>query len=172
MSEEDYTPLEAVRDIMEAQQSFFSMSRYLDGRTRSNLVAIQLRNTHTALGIVRDAVNTVRDITRRTTLIAHIPIDISGNFFDPVVVRPTQAQITAGTENHIQVPEDTICSICRDTMSCATRIRHCGHTFHHSCIEEWFSMNARCPVCRHDIRLQTPSPITSNETSRVHTDEE
>jgi hypothetical protein len=171
MSQEDLRILDTIRDVMETDQSFFSMSRYLDGRTRANLIAVQLRNTNIAL-------NTIRDISSRrrtTTIVANIPIgalDISGNFFDPVVVRPTQAEITAAVEHHIQVPEDTTCSICQDELSCATRIRHCGHTFHSSCINEWFSMNPRCPVCRHDIRLQTAPSTITNETSSMHSDEE
>jgi hypothetical protein len=57
-------------------------------------------------------------------------------------------------------------------VECATRIRHCGHCFHSGCIGEWFSMNPRCPVCRHDIRLQVAPVPPPNEGDRLHSDEE
>jgi hypothetical protein len=109
-------------------------------------------------------------------MVLNIPIggmDISGNFFDPVIVAPTQQQIRAATDEHINVV-DTTCSICQESVTCATRIRACGHAFHGQCIDQWFTMNPRCPVCRHDIRenLQTPRRQENNESRRVHSDEE
>ena len=84
-----------------------------------------------------------------TLLSLHIPT----NFMDPVAIRPTAQQITAATESVSQVPVDTNCPICQDALtSNAVRIRHCNHTYHQSCLDSWFTMSVRCPVCRYDVR--------------------
>ncbi len=169
--DDEYTALEAIRDILEADQAFFQCIRFLDGRTRNHLVAAHLRNTHIILSLVR----TFMTQPSTTTMVMNIPLnlDISGNFFDPVPIRPTQAQIDAAVETHVETPDGT-CAICQDAVSRATRIRHCGHCFHASCIDQWFDMNPRCPVCRHDIRdLQGRRSNSSNGARhRVYSDEE
>ncbi len=89
-------------------------------------------------------------MTTRMTL-TFPTMDISGNFFEPVPIVPTQTQINAAVDTHVGVT-DTMCSICQEPVTCATRIRRCGHCFHGNCIQEWFSRNPRCPMCRYDIR--------------------
>ena len=32
------------------------------------------------------------------------------------------------------------------------KLNNCNHIFHLSCIDQWFSNNTRCPICRDDIR--------------------
>lgn len=105
-------------------------------------------------------------------------LDPSGNFIrsfmEPVQVIPTREQITAATENHIQAT-DTTCAICQEGVTCATRIRDCGHYFHSQCILEWFTMNPRCPVCRHDIRERRdlqPNGSNNSNDNRMYSDEE
>ena len=74
---------------------------------------------------------------------------------DPVIVRPTPAQVDAGTSLEIVDAEEDVCAICQDTMeagSQARAINACDHRFHVGCIDTWFQRNVRCPVCRHDIR--------------------
>lgn len=169
----DYTVLDALRDILETEASFFRTTRFLDGRTRNHLVAAYLRNTNLMLNLLQ-TYNAPPPQT--TTMVMNIPInlnDLSGNFFDPVPVIPNRAQIQSAVETHIGVT-NTVCSICQDSVTCATRIRHCGHCFHGSCIDQWFSMNPRCPVCRYDIRdgLSTTQHDSSNEDRSVHTDED
>lgn len=142
--------LEILQDILETDRNFYQMIRFLDNGTRSNLVAAHMRNTSAALTLLRLFLT----MPAQTSLVMNIPInlDASGNFFDPVPVVPTRAQISAATETHRGVPANTTCAICQDEVTCATRIRACGHNFHEACIEQWFQMNPRCPVCRHDIR--------------------
>lgn len=77
-------------------------------------------------------------------------------FMNPVPIRPTQAQIDAGSEvvaaNNFE--ESAICSICQDSLRVGDlrRLRHCRHTFHRACIDTWFTSHVQCPECRHDIR--------------------
>ncbi len=79
-------------------------------------------------------------------------------FNEPVIVRPTAAQIAAATTEEVvsENSEDgNVCAICQDDIASGTIMRtinHCEHSFHKSCIDVWFAQNVHCPVCRHDIR--------------------
>jgi len=81
----------------------------------------------------------------------------SGSFLDDtVIVRPTPAQIENNTTLRTATEhEDNNCAICQDPLEdrqllCV--INHCRHTFHETCIMQWFQQNVRCPTCRHDVR--------------------
>lgn len=76
-------------------------------------------------------------------------------FFNPVTISPTQTQINASLQNYPNITSN--CAICQDAISSGgCRIRQCGHVYHRTCIENWFSMSVRCPVCRYDIREGNP----------------
>jgi len=167
--------LDVLSQLLEADRQFYGVVRFLDGQHRTHVVAAHQRNTNLTLMVLREYMRT-SPVTNMTVTIP-IPtgaFDASGNFFDPVPVVPTAAQIRAATEAHVNIRDQT-CAICQEPVECATRIRHCGHCFHSGCIGEWFSMNPRCPVCRYDIRsLQTPPRRESNvpQGSRMYSDEE
>ena len=168
----DYTVLDALRDVLETDQAFFGIVRFLDGNARTHLLASHLRNTGSAMTLLRQFMAN----PQTTTMVMNIPLrmDLSGNFFDPVPVYPTQEQIRAATETHVGLTNAT-CSICQDDVTCATRIRHCGHAFHGACIDQWLGMNPRCPVCRHDIRTdfrRADTSVTNEQSRSVHSDEE
>jgi hypothetical protein len=150
--------LDILHEIFETERTFYQMYRFLDTNSRNHLLAAHMRNTSSALAILRIFMAQ----PQQTTMVMNIPInlDASGNFFDPVPVVPTREQIAAATETHRGVPANTTCAICQDEVTCATRIRACGHNFHAACIDQWFQMNPRCPVCRHDIRDLQPSSNT------------
>jgi hypothetical protein len=90
--------------------------------------------------------------------------DLSGNavhqtnFSSNVVVRPTQEQIQNATttlEYDSNVITQTRCPITLgdfETGEIVRQIRHCGHTFCETALQNWFGSNVRCPVCRYDIR--------------------
>jgi len=168
--------LDLIRELTQTDRAFFSMIRFLDGNTRNHLVAAHMRNTSQAYALLRLYLS---QSTRTESIVMNIPLnsilDPSGNFMrnflDPVPVVPTRDQIVAATENHVGVTEQT-CAICQEGVTCATRIRACGHCFHSQCIHEWFSMNTRCPICRHDIRDLRRGNTTTNNDNRVYSDEE
>ncbi len=177
--ESGYSALDAIRDITHTDRAFFNIVRFLDGNTRNHVVAAHIRNTSQMTAALRQYMTSQRNEERRENIVMNIPLnsifDPSGNFLrnflDPVVVVPTPEQIRVATENHIQAT-DTTCAICQEVVSCATRIRHCGHCFHSQCIHEWFTMNTRCPICRHDIRdLRLNRSNTTND-NRVYSNEE
>jgi len=162
----DYDILDIVNNVLETERAFYNTIRFLEGGTRNHLIAAHMRNMAQLLNIVR----TYQSTETRQSVVLNIPLrmDTSGNFFDNVPVVPTPEQIRAGTETHIAVT-DTNCSICQAEVTCATRIRGCGHCFHGDCIAQWFTMNPRCPMCRYDIRES--QSITSNESSRMYSNE-
>lgn len=175
MSEDadELTTLDVLQDILATDRAFFQTIRFLDSQTRNHVIAGHLRNTSAAYRIL----DTFQRQPARTTMVMNIPItmDLSGSFFDPVPVVPSRAQIEAAIESHVGVPTGTMCAICQEEVSCATRLRTCGHLFHGSCIDQWFQLNPRCPVCRDDIRgLQTPPRRQTNVPagSRLYSDEE
>lgn len=172
---DDYTMLDAIRDITETDRAFFNIVRFLDGNTRNHLVAAQLRNTNTAYQLLRQ-----RPVApRQENIVMNIPLanllDPSlRNFMEPVPVMPSREQIRDGTQIVTTAPPDTQCSICQEDITGAhVSLRHCNHRFHQLCIGQWFEVNPRCPVCRHDIRerLQPNNTDNSNDSS-VHTDTE
>lgn len=178
MENEDYTMLDAIRDITETDRAFFNIVRFLDGTTRNHLVAAQLRNTNMAYQLLRQR----PAAPRQESIVMNIPLaslmDPSGNFMrsfmEPVPVMPTREQIRDASHILTTAPLDTQCSICQeDITGVHTRLRDCNHRFHQACIGQWFEVNPRCPVCRHDIResLQTNHANNDNDSS-VHTDSE
>ncbi len=157
--------LDIMHEILENERAFYSIVRFLDNGSRNNIVAAHMRNTNLEIGLLRHF------ITASPAVTINIPLDTSGNFFDPVTVRPTRGQIDAAVDRHIGV-QDTNCAICQEVVTCATRIRACGHCFHDQCISQWFTMNTRCPVCRHDVRdLQSNRANQNNaQSDRMHPD--
>jgi hypothetical protein len=177
MGDEEYTILNGLADMWETDRAFYQTIRFLNGESRTAVVAAHIRNNSQSLALMRAVLAT--DIARPRTenvvlnIPLHLLLDPSGNrtFMDPVAVVPTTEQIRAATETHIGVT-NTVCAICQEGVTCATRLRECGHCFHGDCISEWFTMNTRCPVCRWDIRdLQPTNRHTANDRG-VHTDEE
>lgn len=177
MEDEEYTIPEAVRDLTMTDRAFFNIVRFLDGNTRNHIVAAHMRNTSQAIQLLR--MSLTRPVSQRENIVMNIPLanlfDPSGNFMrnflDPVPVVPTREQIAAATENNIMVRDET-CAVCQEPMTCATRIRHCGHCFHTQCIHEWLTMSTRCPVCRHDVRDLHPARRNNTNDNRVYSDEE
>lgn len=185
--------LDTLCEVMESDRAFFAIIRYLDATTRNAVVAQHMRNTNNAMALIRETMVSRRGQTATThgdrvvmTFPLNMLLDPSGNmlntpnFMDPVPVVPTRAQIDRAVDTHIH--SDTVCAICQEQTTCAMRIRACGHLFHGACLEEWFTMNTRCPMCRHDIRDVTHlrGPATDRDTEddeddeddRVYTDEE
>lgn len=89
------------------------------------------------------------------------------SFRAPVPVVPTVGDISGNTEIVPGSPSVTsICTICQDRMYPAETCRRlipCQHTYHQSCIDQWFEQNVRCPTCRHDIRERGPAQTASTD---------
>lgn len=158
-------PLELVREVLETSRTFYQTIRYLDSHTRNQVVALHERNASLALSIISRWMSQ----PTRTTMVMNFPIDLSGSFLDPISVFPSEAQVTAATETRSNLV-DTQCSICQESTTNALAIRQCGHCFHPTCIQQWFTLNPRCPVCRYDIRDFQPNGLVEANDRSMHSD--
>ena len=112
--------------------------------------------------------NRVDELSALANLVLRLGTPFGGGLaqgLEPVVVRPTPAQITIATEVlHPETEQD--CAICQDTIAVTQdcrKILHCGHWFHKDCIDPWFQQNVQCPICRYDIREYSASGTTNPE---------
>jgi Ring finger domain len=99
--------------------------------------------------------NDINDLLAAMLPALQIPMAPAQNFMEPVIVRPSAAQVEAGTSIEIVDAEEDVCAVCQDRLlvgSQARSINACDHRFHTGCIDTWFQQNVHCPVCRHDIR--------------------
>ena len=59
------------------------------------------------------------------------------------------------------------CSICLSCFSagdiCRTMPEPCQHTFHKTCIDEWFLRSSRCPLCKRSIFLLVDARSTGDQ---------
>jgi hypothetical protein len=149
--------LDVLREMMEAEREFCRTLRFLQSN-REQLLAVQQRNMATMLALVRTYM-VANSSTATFTIPLTVPRAGASLWDEPVVVRPTAAQISAGSAVvTVEDAEPTNCSICQDSLSNThTRLTHCGHRFHTTCISEWFTQSVRCPMCRHDIRDVAPT---------------
>lgn len=162
----DLDILDVLNTLLEADRTFLQTLRFLNSN-REVLLAAQQRNTAAVLALLRTyATSNTTTYTIPITLPRGMTLPTGWD--EPVVVRPTAAQIEAATSFAPIPSTDTNCSICQDTLAeSATRIDHCGHVFHNTCIAEWFTRSVVCPMCRHDIRtVDHPAPTSSDP---VHT---
>jgi hypothetical protein len=146
----DESFLDLLGTIVDGRNAFF---RGMNRITNSNRDAILSRYLLNELCMMEFANRVHQNYIRTQQTTAHLTFNIPANFLDPVQVSVSPQQIQDSTETLTSPPADTQCAICQENItSDATRIRHCQHTFHRSCLNTWFSMSVRCPVCRHDIR--------------------
>jgi hypothetical protein len=120
---------------------------------QTRLPAVERSMMNEMTGIYDDIYSTIRNLIRPD--------------LEPVIVRPTSEQIDNATtlilvnkphEESEGEGEEELCSICQDGYDdgqAMRKITHCSHSFHKSCIDEWFEQNVHCPICRFDIRDHT-----------------
>jgi hypothetical protein len=55
---------------------------------------------------------------------------------------------------------DATCTICLQdyTNGAALRVLSCGHHYHQSCVDDWFRIQATCPLCVRSI-VETPATV-------------
>jgi hypothetical protein len=114
-------------------------------------------STFQRTGGLRTAGTTTVPTTHSEGFLAQAILSMLGGGLDPVVVRPTNEEISQGTSLRLatRTDEPDTCAICQDHYTEGQAIRtltHCHHAFHKGCIDPWFERNVHCPVCRHDIR--------------------
>ena len=150
MSSLSHGVIAVVRDLLEADTAFFRMAIGLTEPQRSRVITNRVRMTDNILSIMRILVAP----PQQPRFVVNIPLRQEN--FEDVLVTPSSAQLEAACEHDIHI-EDGNCAICQESVTVATRLRNCSHTFHRGCITNWFGMSSRCPVCRDDVRVQRPT---------------
>lgn len=161
--------LDVLHTLLTTDRVFYQTIRFLDSG-RSRALATQQQNTAAILELIRTYVPTHSSTSATLRFPINITIPAEGTpptrWSDPVVIRPTAAQIDAATER--VDAEDANCAICQESIEDdAIRLTHCRHDFHNHCITEWFTRSVHCPNCRHDIREVDQTEPTSSD--QVHT---
>jgi hypothetical protein len=138
------------RQSRHPQQSFQPNENNLNRLLRNILNTTLQRNTTVRRQAPLDNISNIMYSMFTTTMVE--PINTTE--MEPVIIRPTAAQIEQATQCLTTTHTADICSICQESMahSDIRRINYCHHSFHMICIDRWFEQNVRCPVCRHDIR--------------------
>ena len=108
--------------------------------------------------------------------IDYIQPNQEGLFMEPVPVYPSQEQIENATSTllyrEIENPLNQSCPISLEPFhenDPVTLIKYCGHIFKPSEIQSWFQTNARCPICRYDIRSFSSTSSTRNVNENTNT---
>lgn len=83
---------------------------------------------------------------------------LSATTGEDVPVRPSDQDLAAAT-TLLSFSTETVnqegCAICTEDFGqgdSLRRLNHCNHHFHRNCIDTWFIISPRCPICRHDVR--------------------
>ena len=144
--------LELLHNLVDGRNEFFVRTVQLTPhQSRPQMISRYMLNEVCILELVN---RLYQNNLRSNTSSAVVTFSLPANFSDPVVVVPTQQQITAALENITSSTSN--CAICQDAISSGgCRIRVCQHEFHRNCLTNWFGMSVRCPVCRHDIREES-----------------
>ena len=116
--------------------------------------------SNSSIDSISSLINSVLNemISANGSNVISVNASVAEDFLERVPIRPTQEQISTATTLHISDgSHEDICTICQDDIEINQlyrRITECGHYFHKSCIDTWFTSNTICPTCRYDIRGQ------------------
>ena len=147
--------LDTLDSLLQTERTFYQSVRILGANRAETIIETHQRNTAVLLGIIRSYM-AVESPLYSVRYNVTVPNTLPPGWNDPVVVHATSEQISAATETASPSDDSGNCAICQETLTTpATRIRHCGHSFHPNCISEWFTRSVHCPNCRHDIREWT-----------------
>jgi hypothetical protein len=142
--------LDTLDALLQTERSFYQTLRLVNGRVE-NIIETHQRNTAVLLGLIRSYM-AVESPLYSVRYNVTIPNTLPPGWNDPIIVRPTEEQISAATTLGVTMDNDN-CAICQEIMDGQIRrISYCGHIFHPNCISEWFTRSVHCPNCRHDIR--------------------
>ena len=144
--------LDTLDSLLQTERTFYQSIRILGHTRAETIIDTHQRNTAVLLGLIRSYM-AVESPLYSVRYNVTIPNTLPPGWNDPIVVHATPEQILAATETSQPQDDSGNCAICQETLTNpATRIRHCGHSFHTTCISEWFTRSVHCPNCRHDIR--------------------
>ena len=153
--QEDDTWREMVRDGILRQSRSHARTQRDPSITRA--ASAQRRTTSLWNRVAAGDQNSTQPILH-TQPVNYQPVWLS-QWAQPVVVRPTEEEIEAATEetdfSSVENPQNDTCPITQHRFgpsSRVLRIRSCGHMCEVDALRRWFTYSVRCPLCRTDIR--------------------
>jgi hypothetical protein len=147
--------LDTLDALLQTERTFYQTIRILGHNRVETIIETHQRNTAVLLGLIRSYM-AVESPLYSVRYNVTVPNTLPPGWNDPIVVHATPEQIMAATETAHPEDDSGNCAICQETLTTpATRIMYCGHSFHTTCISEWFTRSVHCPNCRHDIRDRT-----------------
>jgi hypothetical protein len=139
--------LDMMNQVLRGNRELYAVLPHVR-ENRAQLLALHLRNNAAMLELLRTYMNPGRTVVT-------VRLNEATWLDEAVPIVPTAQQLAAGTTRNVAMANATVCAICQETVASATRLTNCGHCFHAACVNEWFTQNPRCPVCRNDIRERT-----------------
>ena len=150
---------QVIQELAEARGEYFRQLGLIDQPYRHTVTSQFFASEQLYLGLLTSI------SLRQAPLTITFPVDFN-TFSNPVLVTPTQEEITREIETFMSSSIQQ-CSICQDDISSdGVRLHVCHHVFHRSCIQTWFGASVRCPVCRRDIR-EDPASQTSSASTEI-----
>ena len=149
-------------DVSEAMLNTAQSSNGMRTTTRSAIVPIPLNSSQEDItSRIQNVVNTIINDTDEGN-IHTIPIS---NLSAELIVNPLQdtqnpttglslTRINNNTEVFINNDTSQKCHICNELYKVndiCRKVLKCGHYFHQSCIDTWFSENNKCPICNQAV---------------------
>jgi hypothetical protein len=162
--------LEILHEMVRGRNSFLSdrTIRSIPFLYRSPLISRYMQNESRFTELISHMYvnNLNRTVAAQTLITLSFPDPMPSGFTDAVIVRPNQQQLQSSLQDC--PPTTSSCAVCQEVLSSgACVIRQCAHVFHRSCIENWFLMSVRCPVCRYDIREANQASQTSSGAAQM-----
>ena len=139
----------------------------------NNVNNINMRNIYNYPNIISHNNTNTRNTT---TGLSQIERFVSNFLITPITnnnnLRPTTEQINNASRlvryDFIENPSSERCSISLQEFNNDDQVRqilYCGHIFHENSLQEWFTRNTVCPLCRYDIRNYVRNDIQPSHTS-------
>jgi hypothetical protein len=168
MGDIDNSVLNIFEAMIQSRTRFFSPDniRAYQHDARGAIASRFLQNELCLINSVNTIYTTSTQLRTAATTLLGLYNTAPLRFAEPITVTPSNAQIESSLITAENVSSN--CAICQDSItSDGVRIRQCGHIHHRACLNNWFTMSVRCPVCRHDIREAGPADQTSVVSSQT-----
>ena len=143
----------------------------------NNINNINMQNIYNYPNIISHNNTNTRNTTTGSSQANHLIERVTNFLNTPITnnnnnnLRPTREQINNASRlvryYFIENPSSERCSISLQEFNNDDQVRqilYCGHIFHENSLQEWFTRNTVCPLCRYDIRNYVRNDIQPSQT--------
>lgn len=140
------TPLDVLREMIRADESFYRNVMRLSGGNPVNLMTRYMNQRALMLEYLNSIMPPPQPQVQMT-------FQVPANWGDAVPIVATAAERAHAILPLANSNPPPTCAICQeDITEDGCELRNCHHRYHRECIDYWFTSSVRCPVCRNDIR--------------------